>query len=224
MSQQKELLKTSSSSIDTIGTHHNSMLDDFYEVYSLTGPQIDLSNKIEIANSYLGNIGSPYDLGFIYNEVPLSYHTQELIQDSTFSLDEAKIEADSMLNNQLMSDNVYYYVTALFDSLEIHTSVVQLDEMILNLESLIGSDSNLSSGEKEGLLMAMSISRASIGYQPSYVEVYGIPWYEKDILGAALALSTGTVEFAAFFWAMGCGRSISWRFCCSFNGALIFIY
>jgi len=203
LSPQKGIVKSSSSSFDTIGAHHNSMLDDYYEIYSLTGPQVDLSSKIDIANSYLQSIGNPYDLDFIYNEVPQLLHTQQLVQDSAFSLAEAKIEADSMHNNHLMSDNIYPYVTAFFDSLEIHGSVSQLEEMILSLESVIGSDSNLSSEEQDGLLMVMSISKASIGYQPTYVEIYGIPWYEKDLLGAALALSTGTVEFAAFFgpWA-----------------------
>jgi len=195
--------KTYTNPHDTVGDDHNAMLDDFYATYSLTGPQVALSTKITIANDYLDNAGSPYNLDDLYAEVPQSEHTQGLLQDSTFSISDAQTEADSMLNNNLMSEAVHGYVSALFDSLDTHTSVTQLEEMLVNLESVIGNDNSLTSNEKRALLHAMASSKASVGYQPTYVEVYGVPWYEKDILGAGLAISSGAVEYGALFGPWG---------------------
>jgi len=144
------------------------------------------------------------------------------MNSSSFTIKTAISDLDSTFFNGYIAPQVYDYVHEVFLEVRFFTDHQTLLNRISDIENRIYNDNVLSSDEKEYLLAASSLSRASVTYWDNidnYASNTNTPgWLEKDIVGSYAGYSLGVFHWATMFTGnplIGGAALVGFGACCS---------
>jgi hypothetical protein len=208
---------------DTLSVHHGHIIDTYDSLLQINPEYWDLDSLITLSSDYIEtNVDDQVTLIQILNTYPTAYNYLVRMNSSSFTIETAISDLDSTFFNGYIAPQVYDYVHEVFLEVRFFTDHQTLLNRISEIENRIYNDNVLSSDEKEYLLAASSLSRASVTYWDNidnYASNTSTPgWLEKDIVGAYAGYSLGVFHWATMFTGnplIGGAALVGFGACCS---------